>query len=288
MSTKQLAFEPEDDRPLISDLLLEHASSIETVRDQIKEDPLYDSSRYDDIWILRYVMSYDIEGATKAALGTMKFRHEKKLNELGDIRHTVPNCVDKCEGDKYFPCHGKYFQHAKSDDATTTTLPDKDRGVVSYYRPTEFDIDGIGENLSDEEVNDVFIYSDEANYQILDEVTRRTGRLTRQLRVWDLDNASLAELKRKFSKRDAVAMKSIEDYYPQLINFAFVVNPPSSLNIMWAFIKPFLPKRVKGKINIVSEKNVEPFLAHISEDNIPERYGGKNTEWPPVSAGTLF
>lgn len=89
-----------DHRPLISDLLKTHADKIEEVRNIIKEEILYNkddnAKRYDDIWILRFVLSHkkNIKSAAKAAIKTMQYREEWKLNEMGDIRHKFPfsNC----------------------------------------------------------------------------------------------------------------------------------------------------------------------------------------------------
>ena len=53
------------------------------------------SKLYDEIWILRFVLSHksNVKKATNAALATMKFREEKKLNELGDIHHRIKTWV---------------------------------------------------------------------------------------------------------------------------------------------------------------------------------------------------
>ena len=105
-----------DERPLISDLLLKHSKDIENVRNKIKDEELYRKDtddtaaaaaaatnsrhrRYDDIWILRYVLSHakdndNFDGAANAAIQTMIFRDEKNLNNV-DLRYRMLNSGDK-------------------------------------------------------------------------------------------------------------------------------------------------------------------------------------------------
>mmetsp|Transcript_1573 Transcript_1573/g.2249 ORF Transcript_1573/g.2249 Transcript_1573/m.2249 type:complete len:303 (-) Transcript_1573:189-1097(-) len=285
-----IQLEKGDERPLISDLLEEHTSAIKAVCDQIQDDPLYDKSRYDDIWILRFILSHkkSIKDASQAAQKTMQFRHDKKLNELGDIRHTIPNNLNKCEGEHFFHFHRKYFQYCKSNDAIMHTLPNKDRGNVTYITPSKVDLKTIADELSDEDLLNVHLYTNEAIYQILDEVTRRTGRLTKFLKVTDLSGISFDKISRKYIKKDTAAVKIIEDHYPQLLGAVLLVNPPSWIGKIFKIFRPLLPRRVQQKINVVSPKDVKPFLRFVSEENLPEKYGGKNNVWPPACAGTAF
>jgi len=56
--------------------------------------------------------------------------------------------------------------------------------------------------------------------------------------------------------------------------------------------KAMFPKRVVEKVHFVPSVSkmgdLGPILRYISEDNLPERYGGKNKEWPLPAAGEHF
>ena len=70
------------DRPLVKDLLEEHGTKIEEIRAIIEKEDSYCKS-YVDIWMLRFILSHKkVSKASIAAIKTMKFRQEKKLNEL--------------------------------------------------------------------------------------------------------------------------------------------------------------------------------------------------------------
>ena len=76
------------DRPLVKDLLEEHGTKIEEIRAIIEKEDSYCKS-YVDIWMLRFILSHKkVSKASIAAIKTMKFRQEKKLNELVYIRIT--------------------------------------------------------------------------------------------------------------------------------------------------------------------------------------------------------
>ena len=90
-----IAFDSQDDRPFIKDLLVEHSSGIATVRaalQQTRPSALYAPSRHDDIWILRFVMSHitDVDAASRAFIETIKFCRKYKLDDTdlpGLIKH---------------------------------------------------------------------------------------------------------------------------------------------------------------------------------------------------------
>ena len=91
-----IAFDSQDDRPFIKDLLVEHSSGIATVRAALQQTRpsalLYDPSRHDDIWILRFVLSHitDVDAASRAFIETIKFCRKYKLDDTdlpGLIKH---------------------------------------------------------------------------------------------------------------------------------------------------------------------------------------------------------
>ena len=174
-----------DERPLISDLLSEHSLAIEAVREGILADNIgrdlhnkaNNSMLYDEIWILRFILSHksNVKAATKAALETMKFREEKKLNELGDIRHRIKNLGDASEDNssiEWFSPEHEIYDTFCGEHALFNFMPDKDRGIIEIVNLNMIDMRKIAKDMSKEGLAEVFLHANEAHFQVLDLVTR--------------------------------------------------------------------------------------------------------------------
>jgi len=285
-----------DTRPLISDLLKDNASVIESVKKILKTEPLYQDNvtRYDDIWILRYVLSHKkkSESAAKAALKTMQFREKYKLNELGDIRYKLPS-LDVAYEKVASPAEIKYrkFLH---DESYYHVLPDEKKGIVTYIRMAKLDTSGLGANLSEDEIFECYIKLNEPSYQILDHITRSTGRLTKQLKIIDLEGQRLRNFNRAFLKKDAAVSTKIEDFYPQMLGMMAIVNAPSWFIKFYKAVRVFFPKRLIEKVDVLPPKNkvtsndLARIFKYVAKENFSEKYGGSSTTWPPPHAGLLF
>ena len=292
------AFVPEDttskdhdERPFIGDLLKKNASNIEAVRKIIEGDPLYKKgnnvSLYDDIWILRFLLSHknNVKSASKAAVKTMHFRDEHKLNELGDIRHKIFSTRTRPTSD-HFPLNVKYMSCCKDADAILFLLPDKNREILDPVRFAHFDWKKIDETMSTEELQGHYMYQNECVYQILDDITRRTGKLTKLLRVVDLEDVRLGDVNISYLKKDGVASKMTEDYYPQLLGALALCNCPGWVTGVWNVLRHFFPKRTVEKVNIMGKKirskDVKFFLKYMSLENLPVKLGGRGGKWSDV------
>jgi hypothetical protein len=59
-----------DDRPSVKELIEKHRQSIDQVQLGLKDDPLYDLSKHDDLWILRFVLSHKPKTSRKTIIAT--------------------------------------------------------------------------------------------------------------------------------------------------------------------------------------------------------------------------
>ena len=66
-------------------------------------------------------------------------------------------------------------------------------------------------------------------YRTCDEITRRTGYLTKYIRLGDVQGVSLGSFNRKFVKRVSAITKDMEDCYPQLLGALLVCHASSAL-----------------------------------------------------------
>jgi len=267
-----------DKRLSVKDLIVENRDKIDKVKSDLVDDPLYDPKKHDDLWILRFVLSHkkkkNMKNATKAAKTTLLFRKEHKLDEWGDIRDAPPG-ID-IEQTKQFV---KYYE----EGSFRLALPDSKRGLLLYLRIAGIDGQSLVKNIDESAWLPNLTYFTEFCHQWLDYITRTTGRLTKQLRIVDLDGISISQISMEQNRRDGKAMTVMEDCYPQLLQQIFLCNSPSWIQIPWRIARPLLPKRVVEKLDFINPfitKERNRVLEFISEEHLPERFGGKNHVWP--------
>lgn len=269
----------EDDRPSVLDLIQENRKSIDAVKEELQKDPLYTIEKHDDLWILRFLLSHKkkTKAALKAGIATLKFRKERNLDNADVRQYPVTSKENNS------PSTQKYLSYCE-ENTFAFTVPDRKRGVVSYINFSGINQHKLVETFPEEEWLPAFLYTAEWAFQWIDYITRTTGRLTKQLRLLDLKNFRLSSLNRENVKRDGKAMGITEDAYPQMLESIFVCNAPSWIQIPWRLCRPILPKRTVSKIDFVSpetsEKERKRLLRFIADDNLPIRFGGKNSKWP--------
>ena len=118
------------------------SAAIQHMRKHIETGPFYDANINDDIWILRFILSHEgsMEKAVLAALKTMKFRHDHKINEFGDIRSKILNHED-IENSDSFTIHKQFFDYCTQKNAFIHTLPNPDRGVITYISANKINME---------------------------------------------------------------------------------------------------------------------------------------------------
>jgi len=223
-------------------------------------------------------------------------------NELGDIRHRIRGSgsyvYDEKNSSEMLPGI-ELFTSFCAENALTFTLPDKDRGFVIYVDIGMIDQHGIAKGMSEEDLLCYCFSFQESTFQVLDDMTRRTGRLTKQIRVIDAGKLSMGMINRTYLKRDGACNKALEDYYPQTLGCVYIANSPSWLSALWFALRPFFPKRFVEKTDflpplskIKKSKDAEKYLKSLTEyvalEHVPERYGGMNKEWPLPCASLQF
>lgn len=278
-----------DTRASVPELLSKHASNIDLVRVGLQEDPLYEPTKHDDLWILRFLLSHKqkVKKATKAARHALEFRNKHKLDER-DLRFIAPHTIKN--GNDETPFAGseslkRAWRIRYPTDCLTFTIPDQTRGVVGFLRLADFKRDKkTMKALTDEDLAAVFIYLSEWTFQWLDYVTRKTGRLTKSVRFLDFSGFSMFQVSRDASKRDSKVMGEMEDVYPQLLHAVFFYNQPSWIQAFWATFRPIMPSRLVEKVDMIepkhNEKEAKRLFQFVSKEQLPVSLGGDNTVHP--------
>jgi len=267
-----------DKRLAVKDLIVENRDQIDSVKSDLVANPLYDPNKHDDLWILRFIMSHKKKKgkrALKAIENTLAFRKEHKIDEWGDIRGK-PAGID-CEHTK------RLYEYFEEGTTFQNVLPDQKRGLVLFLRIGGIDAHALVKNVDESAWLPYFAYFTEFSHQWLDYITRTTGRLTKHLRIVDLKELTLSKISMEYNRRDGRAMGVMEDCYPQLLQRIYICNSSRWVQIPWRICKPLLPKRVVEKLDFINTsvtKERSGLLEFISEEHLPERYGGQNSTWP--------
>ena len=84
-----------------------------------------------------------------------------------------------------------------------------------------------------------------------------------------------------------VGAKICQDYYPETMGAAFVVNAPSLFTALYAIIKGFLDERTRSKVRVMGSNYRSVLLEHIDAENLPTFLGGTCT-CSHVEGGCMF
>lgn len=275
---------PADNRPAVRDLLEKHSDDMESLRKLVTVDnPLYNADYHDDLWLLRFLLFHKKPAkAAKAALNTMKYRSEHGLDVPEELGWLIPLVEGADIPDVFRP-----YTERLENDAVFHTQPHDDRGVIAYIRLVGVDMTRMVSEVPKEELRATMRCTNEFYFRVLDEVTRRTGRLTKMVRLIDLDGITAKKLNRKFLKIDGQIAKEVEDHYPQLLGSVSVFNAPKVLEAAWKVIQYFFPAGDREMTEIYAPFAEGSFpedaaiFKHVLPSNFPKRYGGESMSWPP-------
>ena len=279
--------DPNDKRPPVQALILKHSSDIAQLKQSLQTHPLYNPHKHDDLWIMRFLLSHRMNhaAALEAAQNTLVFRHEYNLDEW-DIRHILVTAKDLHESDyPYAHATAKMFDCYDTEDTMIYYVPDPKRGVVGFLHLAGRNQHRMAETLSEQDYFEAHLFSTEWKFQWLDYLTRSTGLMTKYLSIVDCTGCHRGMMNKHSKHMDSQAAKTMEDKYPQLLGSMLIVNAPIWINVIFAIIKPFVPKRLLERINLIKpskkERDLHQLQEYISLSDLPERYGGFLNEWPP-------
>ena len=95
---------------------------------------------------------------------------------------------------------------------------------------------------------------------------------------------TLSSISNENLKRDGKAIGVMEDCYPQMLQGIFICDPPVWIQIPWRLCRPLEPRRVVEKMDFIvpatNEKERRRLYQHVSDENLPVRFGGKYDKWP--------
>ena len=145
-------------------------------------------------------------------------------------------------------------------------------------------------------------WSKEICFQVCDERTRKTGRLTKVLTVIDLRDMSLWTIDRGFYSCVGESSKHSEKHYPTLLGANIVINHPAFLSVLFNIFSFVLPKSAMDKVrfckgrprargeheddkDLPEEENISncPFASlFLKAEDTADFLGGKDDSFDPI------
>ena len=303
-----------DTRPVVKDLIQRHRSSIDELKTLVISHPLFDPTKHDDLWLLRFLLSHkdNVDRAYQAVKTTWKYRHDRKLDDV-DVRFTPPTHVSVKHPKHHHQQHQQMQPEVEEQqDSTlpqpsassglqlfmegagvgsngiTLVVPDtkKRYGTIFYFNLVGIDTHGLA-LLSDEDWIAGMSTINEYSFQWLDYITRTTGRLTKAVHIVDISNVGFNMYNMTTQTKYTTAAKKLQDCYPQAVKAYLVCGAPYWIEAPWRALKPLLPERVISKLDFINPQLYEEdklrLLEFVPESQLPVRFGGTCSIWPPPS-----
>ncbi|CAF3368744.1 unnamed protein product [Rotaria sp. Silwood2] len=207
-----------------------------------------------DIALLRWLRArkWNVSYAVQFMVDTLKWRHEwgfRSLMEKGEIDLIKEKCAS-----------GKIYSMGK----------DKAGRPITYVHAKEH-IKGQYPLQATERLIIFFIET----ARLLIEPPVEEGTI-----VIDMLNVGLQNLDYQYIK---FMINIVQNYYPECLGIALVVNAPWTFNTVWSVIKPWLDPVVASKIHFL--RSSKELTEYINPIDLPKRLGGSQMDFefhPPT------
>mmetsp|Transcript_20883 Transcript_20883/g.53868 ORF Transcript_20883/g.53868 Transcript_20883/m.53868 type:complete len:431 (+) Transcript_20883:30-1322(+) len=261
--------------PRVDDLIRTHRSRIDAVRAHPSLEGMLDADEHDDLFLLRYVLTYERSaGAAARAIRTgldWRMAHAELFTRIDAVQRDARE-ISPLGLLPWRNLRGEPVQIAVPCAADTAAL---------VAKPDEWHIEAGVSNR-------------EAAFRLTDRLTRESGRLVRLVVVQDLAGLSLpfAMSNRRLGPVQGHLSKLQDVLYPQLMHAVVVVHPPPFADVLYSMGRTLLSERLMAKISIASSSDAFCVAAALPRSHVPRFLGGDHPwrpEWLPAAlavAGT--
>jgi CRAL/TRIO domain len=94
--------------------------------------------------------------------------------------------------------------------------------------------------------------------------------------IIDMDGVGVSTLTGEVRNIMGRIMAIDQDYYPELMQKALIINAPTTFRVIWSMIKYLLDSRTQSKIEVLPVDYQPELLKYIAPENLMVKYGGKN------------
>ena len=255
---------------VVDDLLRKHEGAVRSLLEAVRGHRHFDEAVHDDLFLLRYVLSYPKpKAAIKALTNALDTRAALKLDACRKEVMGMPG-RDWCQR------RVRSWGHLLP---AQLLQPDANGALALYVDARDMDMHQIL-TIPRDDFNLAQRTTMEFIFQRMDRATRSTGAIIKYMRIVNLSGVSLSKVSPRFVRRDAEDNKELQPLYPQLLGAVIFVNPPSTLDVLYRTLLPLLPKKITEKTIILSplkrKKDLDKLVAltGYSLDELPAKCGG--------------
>ena len=216
----------------LPDLLATHAAAIASLRAELSAEL---PAAYDDVYLLRYCLSFPAPPERAAALRkgiAWRAAHAELLADAAAGR--PPPAHAAISASQVAGFHGA----TKGGDPLF---------VVRSGLCSPADLMRV---VAVEDFTAWLMYYREVGFIACDRETRARGALVKQITVVDLKDSPLAVFDRKYFTALGEASNVSEYVYPQLLRRSVIMHPPAFFSTVFALIKPFMSAKSLEKTTL--------------------------------------
>ncbi|CRG93876.1 sec14-like cytosolic factor or phosphatidylinositol/phosphatidylcholine transfer protein, putative [Plasmodium gallinaceum] len=257
-------------------LLKKYEEQIKTVKRLMKIKNIKDN--VEDIILIRYILSYGdkLEDAVNSIEKAILWRKKNVYPLLKNKK------IHSGNNDLLFPDRLKpYYSFIKKTLAACEhkSTVDNQPVVIARLKLCNFTLllDNVPENI----LVDYIVYSNEHEFIVCNEQTKKSNVLCRTYRFIDLKGFMLKKFDRRFLRVFANTSKLSEFLHPQLVGKTYLINAPSYIRITIETLKTFgISKRTLNKLEIPKiiagrePADCDWFTLLVHKDDIPTYFGG--------------
>jgi len=155
--------------------------------------------------------------------------------------------------------------------------------LISVVRAGHGNPSGIMRDLTYEQALDHLLFHNEYLFTLVDQQTRRTGRLCKVITVLDLQGFSMLKFDRRFAKASGESTHLTTIYYPQLTKTVVLINLPATFRILHSFAMRFASRATLDAQKLCPARTSKgsavkcPFLSKFGDSGaaaVPSFLGG--------------
>jgi hypothetical protein len=264
----------------IDDLMDVHRKNLDTLRerlgDVLADRPEGAGTKYDDIFLLRYLLSNAKNPNSEKGLDLAE----------GSIRRTVAWREENADILKQI----QETKKAPFDDTWRSYMGvfrsfQKNKGPINFVVVDHSSTKALMDDHPFEKVQQFCLFTREDDFQICDRLTRETRKLVKTVTVVDLYGMSVfsGDADKRFAKALGDSSNISSDLYPQFLLKTIVINLPSVFNWIWKILKLFMSERSLSKITLhpLLGHGADPAdtgelssLVNVDKENVPDFLGG--------------
>lgn len=236
---------------------------VEQLREEVELEAGELPLEWDDHVLRRFLRArkHNIYKAKVMVLDTLKWRKESDVDTvLTDFQFH-----EKDQFNKWYP-EGFYGV-------------DREGRPIYVQQPGKIDTDQLWKFTTLERCVRYHLQQQERYWRIIaPAASAACGRRHEQsLVLIDMDGVGISTLTSEVRNIMGTIMKIDQDYYPELMWKACLVNVPVSFRVIWSMVKHFMDARTQAKIEVLGTNFQEELQQLVAPENLMTCYGGTNT-----------